>query len=194
MADQPKAQGGGNLKYIVFGLLLLAGSVGLWFMLKSPPPPQVEDPAPKVKDAQRVNPMAQPELLLDEQKDAGQQVDAGAAEKPKHVHHDTRDTWDCQGDVTRAALQQLIDSNRTQIRNCYERRLKVNNVLQGDLKLKLKIGSTGQMVAAAVSGTLHDNDVFNCVRTIAQRWTLPPPSGGDCAVVQVPFQFSPKTN
>jgi hypothetical protein len=173
----------------------LGGAVGLWFMLQTPPPP-VAEPAPphKPKDAERVNPLAQPDLILDEQKDAGQPAEVAAAEKPKAVHHEVRDAWDCQGDVARTALQGLIDSNRAQIRNCYERRLKVNNILQGDLKLKLKIGPNGQMAAAAVSGTLHDNEVFNCVRGIAQKWTLPPPSGDDCAVVQVPFQFSPKSN
>jgi TonB family protein len=70
----------------------------------------------------------------------------------------------------------------------------VNNVLQGDLKLKLKIAANGQVSAVAVSGTLHDNEVFSCVRSVAQRWSFAPPTEGKCAVVQVPFQFAPKAN
>jgi hypothetical protein len=139
--------------------------------------------------------MAQPDLILEETVDAGSPPQIAEAEKPKpRVVHEVRDEWDCEGDVSRIAVQNVIDNNRAQVRNCYERRLKVNNVLQGDLKLKIKVGSNGQIAAATVGGTLKDNEVFGCVRSIAQRWSFPPPTGGPCAVVQVPFQFSPKAN
>ena len=191
------SQSGGNLKYILGGLLLLGGAAGLWVLLQSPSPapaaPSAAPPAPPAS-AERVNPMAQNDLILEEQKDAGQPVELAQAEKPKHVIRDVRGEWDCDGDLTRSALQNVIDNNRAQVRNCYERRLKVNNVLQGDLKLKIKVGSNGQIAAAAVAGTLKDNEVFGCVRALAQKWTFPPPTGGGCAVVQVPFQFSPKAN
>jgi hypothetical protein len=195
--SQSRSQGGGNLKYIVGGLLLLCGAGVVVFLLQSP----AASPATPAKTAEavpqapeRVNPMAEPELILDEQKDAGQPV-AAAEEKPKPAApREVRDEWACDGDLARAALQNVINNNRSQVRNCYERRLKVNNVLQGDLKLKIKVGANGQVAAAAVSGTLHDNEVFGCVRSLAQKWSFPPPSGGTCAVVQVPFQFAPKTN
>ena len=74
----------------------------------------------------------------------------------------------------------------------YERRLKANNVLQGDLSLKVKVGANGSVVASGVSGTLRDNEVFACVRAIADKWSFPVPEGGTCAVVQVPFRFTPK--
>ena len=190
------SQSGGNLKYILGGLLLLGGAAGLWALLQSPSPaPSTQAaPPPAPPAAERVNPMAQTELILEEQKDAGQPVELAQTEKPKHVVRDVRGEWDCDGDLTRSALQSVIDNNRAQVRNCYERRLKVNNVLQGDLKLKIKVGSNGQIAAAAVAGTLKDNEVFGCVRALAQKWTFPPPTGGGCAVVQVPFQFSPKAN
>jgi hypothetical protein len=200
VAEPGKSQSraGGNLKYIVGGLLLLGGAAVVVFLLQSPATPAA---APQAKHAEtpqapeRVNPMAEPELILDEQKDAGQPA-AAAEEKPKPAapRGEVRDEWACDGDLARAALQTVINNNRSQVRNCYERRLKVNNVLQGDLKLKIKVGSNGQVAAAAVSGTLHDNEVFGCVRSLAQRWSFPPPTGGTCAVVQVPFQFAPKTN
>jgi outer membrane biosynthesis protein TonB len=160
----------------------------------TPPPQAAPDKTPPAS-AERVNPMAEPDLILDEQKDAGKPAEVAQAEKPKRAPRvEARGEWDCDGDLARSALQSVIDNNRAQVRNCYERRLKVNNVLQGDLKLKIKVGSNGQIAAAAVAGTLKDNEVFGCVRALAQKWTFPPPSGGGCAVVQVPFQFSPKTN
>jgi hypothetical protein len=189
------AKSGGNLKYIVLGMVLLVGAVaGFWFLKPTPAAaPEPPPPAPTA-NAERVNPMAQPDMILDESKDAGKPPEEVAnTDKPKRVIKDVRGEWDCEGDLARASLQSVIDNNRTQVRSCYERRLKVNNVLQGDLKLKIKVAPSGQVVATAISGTLKDNDVFSCVRSIASLWKFPPPQNG-CAVVQVPFQFSPKTN
>jgi hypothetical protein len=187
------AKSGGNLKYILLGMVLLVGAVaGFWF-LKPTPAAAPEPPAPaQPANVERVNPMAQPDLILDESKDAGKPAEE-AATKPKRIVKEVRDEWDCEGDLARASLQGVIDSNRTQIRSCYERRLKTNNVLQGDLKLKIRVAPSGQVTATAISGTLRDNEVFSCVRGIASGWKFPPPQNG-CAVVQVPFQFSPKTN
>jgi outer membrane biosynthesis protein TonB len=196
VSEPGKSQSGGNLKYVIGGLVLLLGAGAVVFMLRpsAPPPAPSAPPAPPAS-AERVNPMAQPDLILDETKDAGAPAQVAEAEKPKpHAAREARDEWDCDGDLSRAALQSVIDNNRAQVRNCYERRLKVNNVLQGDLKLKIKVGSNGQIAAATVGGSLKDNEVFGCVRSLAQRWSFPPPTGGTCAVVQVPFQFSPKTN
>lgn len=198
MTESGKSQGGGNLKYIVGGLLLLCGAGVVVFMLRptaeEPAAPAEQAPAPP-KSAERVNPMAQPELILDEPADAGKPVEEQAAQdKPKAQAKEVRDEWDCDGDLSRESLQAVIDKNRAQVRNCYEKRLKVNNVLQGDLKLKLKIGANGQVAALAVNGSLHDNEVFGCVRSVAQRWSFSPPTEGKCAVVQVPFQFAPKAN
>ena len=192
MAETAK-QSGGNLKYIIGGVVLLLGAVGVWLLTQrtaqapAPPPPA---PPPV---AERVNPMAEPELILEEAKDAGKPVEEAAEDKPKKVVREVRDEWDCQGDLARPALQGVVDSNRTQIRSCYERRLKTNNVLAGDLKLKIRVAPNGHVTATSVTGTLRDNEVFGCVRGIASKWTFPPPEKG-CAVVQVPFQFAPKTN
>lgn len=187
------AKSGGNLKYILLGMVLLVGAVaGFWFLKPTPAAaPEPPAPAPPV-NAERVNPMAQSDLILDESKDAGQPAEA-VTDKPKRVVKEVRDEWDCEGDIARASLQSVIDSNRVQVRSCYERRLKANNVLQGDLKLKIRVAPNGQVTATSISGSLRDNEVFSCVRGIASAWKFPPPQNG-CAVVQVPFQFSPKTN
>ncbi len=192
MADTPKS--GGNLKFVIGGILLLGGAIGLWAMLQQPAPAPAAPPPKKIETSERVNPMAQPDLILDEAKDAGKPAEEAAAPKVVVKHVAARGEWECTGEVARTAIQEVVDSNRTQVRNCYERRLKVNNILQGDLKLRFKVGANGHTTAAAVSGTLHDNEVFSCVRSIAQHWTFPPPTGGDCAVAEVPFQFSPKAN
>jgi hypothetical protein len=137
--------------------------------------------------------MAQPDLILDEPGEPpakAPEAEAVATEKQRPAG--ARSDWDCDGDLSVSALQVVIDGNRAQVRNCYERRLRANNALQGDLKLKLKVASTGQISATAITGTLKDNEVIGCIRSLAQHWSFPAPTGGACAVVQVPFQFSPK--
>jgi hypothetical protein len=138
--------------------------------------------------------MAQPEIDLV----APTVPDASVAEpaapaKTKHVGTGKKgNEWDCSGDLQGAAAGKVVNENRSQIRACYERRLKVNNVLQGDIQLRVKVASSGRVVATGVSGSLRDEAVFACVRTLAQGWTFPVPTGGSCAVLQVPFHFSPK--
>jgi hypothetical protein len=183
----PPTSSGGHLKYVALGLLFLGGTVGLWFAVRPSrtPPPPAKPPA----EVARVNPMAEQELDLEpEAPDAGK-----PPPEPEAVKRPGRRAgaeWECSGDLPGAS--KVVNDNRAQIRSCYERRLKVNNILQGDLRLKLKIGSSGKVVASAVSGSLKDEQVFSCVRSLAQGWSFPVPQGGNCAVVQVPFHFSPK--
>ena len=56
----------------------------------------------------------------------------------------------------------------------------------------MKVASSGKVVATALAGSLKDSEVFTCVRNIAQHWTFGAPTGGNCAIVSVPFKFSPK--
>jgi hypothetical protein len=188
----PPPPSGGNTKYIVLVLLILGAAAGAWFLAtqSKPPPP----PPPKPAEVARVNPMAQPDLELEQPK----VEDAGVAKAPEEPEKRpvrkgggvAAGEWDCSGDLPGAG--RVVLDNSAQIRSCYERRLKMNNALQGDLRLKIKIGGNGHVVASQVTGSLHDSEVFSCVRNLAQTWTFGVPSGGNCAVISVPFQFSPK--
>jgi outer membrane biosynthesis protein TonB len=185
----PPAARGSNIKYILAGLLLLGGAVGLWFFLQSQREPVQVSRLPVTPPAvERANPMAQQELVVEEEK-------VVEPEKvPAQVKRSSRSNWgdwDCAGDLPGAKINQILADNRQQVRSCYERRLKVNNVLQGNLNLKLKVNSSGTVVATSVGGSLGDNDVFACVRNLAKQWAFPEPAGGECAVVQVPFKFTP---
>jgi hypothetical protein len=185
----PPPPSSGNTKYILLVLLILGAAGGAWFMATqnkaAPAPP------PKPADVARVNPMAQQDLELEQPKTPDAGTAKPAEPEKKAVHRGpVVGEWDCSGDLPGAA--HVVLENSAQVRSCYERRLKMNNALQGDLKLKIKIGGNGRVVASAVTGTLHDTEVFACVRNLAQTWTFGVPSGGNCAVISVPFQFSPK--
>lgn len=181
----------GNAKYVIAGLLLLLGAAGLWMLVKPEAPPPPVATAPAIKAPERSTALSNNDLVLDEPEPEPEPTPAVEPEKPRK-RGPARGDWDCSGELPMPAISKIMRENQSQIRNCYERRLKVNNVLQGDLNLKVKVGATGSVVASGVSGTLRDNEVFSCVRAIADKWAFPAPEGGACAVVQVPFRFMPK--
>lgn len=181
----------GNAKYIIAGLLLLAGAAGLWMLVKPAPTPAPVAAPPVAKAPERSTALSNNELVLDEPEPEPEPTPEPEPDKPRK-RGPSRGEWDCSGELPMPAISKIMRENQSQIRNCYERRLKVNNVLQGDLNLKVKVGGNGAVVATGVSGTLRDNEVFSCVRAIADKWSFPVPEGGACAVVQVPFRFTPK--
>lgn len=192
---------GGNTKFVIIGLLLLGGAVGMFVMLApSEPPAEPAAPPPVVEEVERVNPMAQQfELEEPEPVDAGAPeppavVDEPAPKKPrkKRTGPPKKDAWACEGELDRGRLQSLIRNNRGQVTTCYEKRLKRNNMLMGSLKLTIKVGKDGSVAATKVGGTLRDAEVSACVRKAAKGWKFPPPQADNCAVLSIPFQLSPK--
>jgi len=189
----PPPPPGGNLKFVAIGLVFLLAAGGLTVILSKEDPPPAPVAGAKPADTSRVNPMAEQQLELEApapEPDAA--VPTEVAEEPKkRTGGGQRDDWDCSGDLQGAS--QVINEQRAQVRACYERRLKVNNILQGELRVKLKVGANGKVVTTTIAGSMNDAEVNSCVRKLASSWSFAPPSGGNCAVVQVPFQFSPKS-
>ncbi len=190
----PPNQGGGSAKYVIVLLLLLGGGLGVYFATKQPDAPPAPPPPP-VKNAERNtalddNLMAIPE----DEPDAGTPEEApqpqAAPTKRKVVA--AGDPWECAGDLAPKDITKVLNESRSQIRSCYERELRNDNALQGDLKLQVKIGSDGSVAATRVRGTLNDKKVRECMQNIAKRWTFPAPSGGSCAVFDAPYNFMPK--
>lgn len=187
---------GGNTKFVVVGLLLLGGAIAIFMSLSpsAPPPPPPEAPPAPVEEVERVNPMAQQfELEAPEEPvDAGVPEPEPEPEKPKRKKIAKRDAWSCAGELDAAKLQTLIRNNRGQVTTCYEKRLKRDNMLQGSLKLTIKIGKDGRVAATKVGGNMHDAELNACVQKAAKSWTFPQPAGDNCAVLSIPFQLSPK--
>jgi len=179
----------GNAKYVVAGLLLLGGAAGLWMLIQPPPPPEPVAAPPVAAAPARSTALATNDLVLDAPEP---EPEAAPVPTKRRKRGPVAGEWDCSGELPLPAITKIMRDNQSQIRNCYERRLKANSILQGELSLKVKVGSTGSVVASGVSGSLRDNEVFSCVRSIADKWHFPVPAGGACAVVQVPFRFSPK--
>jgi hypothetical protein len=156
-------------------------------------PPPVVDSVPDAGIGDRQTSLVDDDLIIPEPEvDAGPAVDAG----PPRIRYVTRyvgggGSWDCSGSIDTTAAQNALAAYNLQFRNCYERRLKVNNRLEGRLTVQVRVGRTGAVSAVRTGGSLNDAQVLSCVRGIAQRITFPNPTGG-CAVVSAPFNFTPR--
>lgn len=182
--------------YGILGLAFFGAAAALWLAGGDEPAPE-PDPSPPAQQVARVNPIAEPELDLEPAPELEPGPDAGTAApapEPAKKRHagGAQDGWSCSGELPVAQIRGVIDQYRPQVRTCYERRLKVNSILQGSLRLKLKVGASGDVVLTEASGTLRDAEVSACVRRLASGWRFPVPTGGRCAVVEAPFQFEPK--
>ncbi|MBX3275152.1 MAG: AgmX/PglI C-terminal domain-containing protein [Sandaracinaceae bacterium] len=194
----PPPAGGGNLKYAIIGVVLLGASVAVWFGMRGcgePAETPVVEGASDAGTTERPTALADDDLLLpDDLPDAGEPESDDAGTRIRYV---TRyvggggGDWACSGDIDQAAAQRAIQANNLQFRNCYERRLKVNQTLSGRVQLQVRVGRDGAVAGVRTGGTLQDPQVTSCVRAIAQRIRFPRPTG-NCAVVAVPFDFTPQ--
>lgn len=194
-----------NLVYGLVGVGLIGAAAALWFGMKGCGPESAPPTAQAALDAgapvQRGGALVDDALFIPDPEpevaDAGAPAEEDAGQRVRYV---TRyvggggggGNWDCAGAVPEAAARaQLAERNR-EFRNCYERRLKVNHTIEGRVNVRMRVGRGGEVSAVSVSGTLSDNEVLSCVRGIAQRLRFPPPTGGTCAVVAAPFNFTPR--
>jgi hypothetical protein len=87
-------------------------------------------------------------------------------------------------------IESMVRRRATQIRACYERRLKRDPTLAGTVSLRLKVGQAGQVLRASVEdSTLSDAMVGECLRREAAGWSF---AVGRNATVVYPFVFRPQ--
>lgn len=186
----PPPSGGGSAKYLVVLLLIVGGGLGVFFATRKPAEPPKEAPPPP-QNAEPSNTMVPDtvELPVDEP----EEPDAGIeAPPPKRKVVPAGDPWACAGDIPPTEIRRVLGEESSAVRSCYERQLRNNNMLQGDIKLQVRVGNDGKVSATRVGGNLKDADVKSCVQNVAKGWSFPAPSGGACAVFEAPFHFTPK--
>lgn len=183
--------GGGGMRYAMIGLLLLLGAVGLYCMSQddTEPAPQVAQAA---VDAGAPPPrQIGPTFEIPEEEDAALPDAAPPPETTMTSSMMRRAPRECNGDLDVSAIRRVVRQAQPQVRACYERRLKVNNILQGNVQVRMIVGRDGSVEQVAVGGSLRDPEVFSCVRRLANTWRFPNPTGG-CAQVNVPFSLTPR--
>lgn len=195
----PPASSGGGGRYAIVGVAL-AVLAGLgWCMLGPTPPPTTvaatPDAGPRVD---RSTALVEDSLDIPEpEPDAGPPPDAGSlAEEPRRPGGAARPPvgeWDrCSGEIPAATALAEVRAHDRQIRTCYERRLRDNPLLTGNMHLRLMIGGDGSVSAVQVTGSLRDREFSSCVRSEAMRMHFPHVTGGPCTVVEVPYTFTPE--
>ncbi|HEX8952686.1 MAG TPA: AgmX/PglI C-terminal domain-containing protein, partial [Polyangia bacterium] len=84
-------------------------------------------------------------------------------------------------------IESMVRRRATQIRACYERRLKRDPELAGTVSLRLRVGDAGQVTRVDVEqSTLPDPLVADCLRHEAAGWSF---AQGRNATVVYPFVF-----
>jgi hypothetical protein len=184
----PPPSGGGYAKYLLVLLLLVGGGLGVFFATRkdSEPPKPVTPPA----SVERSTSLTQDtvEIPVDEP-----ETDAGPAiVEPVKKRAPSTDIWNCQGSLSGNDVRSVVADGSSAIRSCYERQLRNDNQLQGSVVLQVRIGNDGKVTTTRVTGNLKDNEVKNCMQTVAKGWSFPAPAGGSCAVFDAPFKFTPK--
>ena len=192
----PPPSSGGNAKYAIVGVLLLLAAGGVWFATRGPSEPPANQVVVVTRDAGSVEPPPAENLdieIPDPEPDMGPPADASPA-KTKIVYRYVREgaSWDCSGNIPAEPAARVFAEARTQMRSCYERRLRANNTLQGNAVVRVRVGRSGEVDAVNVGGSLRDSETFSCMRAIAERLRFQPPAEGSCAVLQQPFSFTPQ--
>jgi hypothetical protein len=169
-------------------MLLLMGGLIYWKMGGSDPkspatPPPVASLAPVFEEP------PPPPPPIEEPKDAG--VAPKQAGKKLVSSGGGGCAGECKGEAP-GNLRATLSAKGAQARGCYERALRQNNMLQGRLKIGLRIASNGSVCSANVtSNELGDPGVASCVVQMFRSSTFPAPQGG-CVDAEVPLKFEPR--
>jgi hypothetical protein len=96
------------------------------------------------------------------------------------------------GGLDRHVIQATIAKYLSQVRACYEDRLRINPGLEGALNMDFEIGPSGKLNFSKVkSSSVGDPAVGSCVATKMMGWEFPKPRGGVNVKVNYPFALRP---
>lgn len=95
-----------------------------------------------------------------------------------------------EGSIDREAVRRVIRSILSQIKSCYERRLRSDSGLEGKVVIRFVIEEQGRVRRAETkSSTLNDREVESCVAMRIREQRFPDPPAGTIAEVDYPFVF-----
>ena len=188
----PSSGGGGGAKYAVIGLLMLLAIGGIWYATK-PKEPEAPPAAGAQRDAAVVAEAQQQQFddgfeIPEEEADAGVTI----TRAPTGPRPAGNGEWSCSGEISVAEVGSAIGSKSSEVRQCYERRLRVDPTISGTLQVRMKVSQSGNVQSVAVGGSIRDPEILGCVRERVRQWHFPNPRGGACAVISAPFQLNPR--
>lgn len=185
----PPSSSGGSAKYVIILLLLLGGGLGVYLATSGEEPKPT--PPPVVKSPERSTSLATNTIEIPpEEPDTG--VEPEPEPEPVKRPRTTQDPWACPGDIPVSDIKKVLNDAQSSIRACYERALRNNNQLQGSVNLEVRVGASGRVDNSRIRGNLRDAEVTKCIQNLTKTWSFPAPTGGSCAVVGAPYNFTPK--
>lgn len=96
----------------------------------------------------------------------------------------------CSGDS--AAVQGALAARARQAQGCYERALRQNAMLEGQIRVSVRVAPSGAVCNASIAADqLGDPSVSSCILQRFRASSFPPPNGG-CMDAQVPINFKAK--
>lgn len=193
----PPPPSGGGARYAIGGVALaVVALLGYCMIAPGTPPPTVAHVGPVDSGVpQRSTALVDDDLVIPEDEpDAGAVDAAEPVAEPTHRPSGQRPPgageWDsCSGELD---ARPVFEEFRPEFQACYEHRLKANPMLQGQMMLQVRVTADGRVDGVQVGGSLRDREVFTCVRNLANRMHFPHVTGGTCAVVAVPYTFTPR--
>ncbi len=186
----PPVKGSGTGPFVAAAAVMIALILGLlYWKLNSGAAevqPVVQAPAPVAlpKVAEAPPPPPPPE----------EPVDAGSEpEVPKKAVHSGGPVGcagPCSGDS--GEVQAALAGRARQAQGCYERALRQNAMLEGQIRVSVRIAPSGAVCSASiVADQLGDPSVGGCILQRFRASSFPAPRGG-CMDAQVPINFKAK--
>lgn len=150
-------------------------------------------PPPVVKSPERSTSLATNTVEIPpEEPDAEVAPEPEPEEPTTKRPRSTQDPWSCPGDIPVSDIKKVLGEAQSSIRACYERALRNNNQLQGSVIVQVRVGANGRVDNSRLRGNLRDAEVNKCIQNLTRSWSFPSPTGGSCAVVDAPYNFTPK--
>lgn len=192
----PPRSSGGNMKYAIIGILLLLGAgLAIYFGTRRPPSPvATTQPTTTEQDAgppEHIGPTIGAEIHLPEEpEDAGAQEQPTDAGRPR-IRYVTRYIAACPGQVDADRVAAIVRQNYGGLRECYNRQLRTNPTLQGNVTAEWVINPNGTVGEISTTGPVaRDRNFKACFEESLRRLRFPAPRGG-CAMFQQRFVFTP---
>jgi hypothetical protein len=187
---------GGNKTVLVLliGGVVILGIAAYVYVSRKPDarvPPSTSPTAEPAYSAPRPLVVEPSRPIVDRSADAGAAVLLAEVDEPRKAPKGGYQ--EKLGTIDAAAVNSFMSARFEQVRACYERRLKMNPLLEGDVDLNISIATTGKVSGIAVTAdTVRDGEMLDCVRRTIRSWTFPKPEGGR-AVVAKNFKFKKKS-
>jgi hypothetical protein len=195
MSYDPAPPRKSNRSFLIAAALMAAATAVLliWrFSQQAPAPPPEPPPAPIAqKPAFETPPPPPPPIEEEPAVDAGRDALDDTAPARKTAAAAGLCAGACRGRDT-AELRAALAGRARQSQGCYERALRQNPTLTGQLMVRVKVGPKGELCTASIaSDGLGEPSVASCVLQKFRSASFPAPAGG-CAELRVPINFMPK--